>query len=203
MPSKVDIANRALRKVGGNRIASFTDGTPNANIILDIYDELVDDLLRYPWNFATKRIKLAQSSTNPVFEFDHAYALPADWILTVSAHGDEIGDATILYREEQSAGQNVLVTSCDEVWLRYVSRVTDPNLMSGDFRAALTSALARELAIPVASSNTLRDALETEAGKAMGKARSTDALGSFPERRPRGSWATSRESWRTGSDFNN
>lgn len=192
MPSKVDIANRAIRKVGGTRITSFTDGSPNANSIEDIYDELVDDLLRYPWNFASKRVKLAQVATAPAFGFDHAYALPADWILTVSAHGDNIGDATIDYREEQQGGQNVLVTSCDEVYLRYVFRVTDPNLMSGDFRAALASALARDLAIPIAGSNALKADLEAEAEKNLAKARSTDALGSFPERRPRGSWANSR-----------
>jgi hypothetical protein len=95
MPSKVDIANRALRLIGGERITSFTQGTPNANKVTDLYDELVDDLLRYPWNFATKRVKLAQSSTAPTFEFDHAYTLPSDWIYTVSVHGNDIGRATI------------------------------------------------------------------------------------------------------------
>lgn len=192
MPSKVDIANRAIRKVGGNRITSFTDGTPNANIIDDIYDELLDDLLRYPWNFATKRVKLAQSVTVPVFGFDHAYTLPADWIMTVSAHGSNSIEDTLFFREEIVAAQNVIVTSADEVWLRYIFRVTDPNLMSGDFRAALTSALAAELAIPVAASNTLHDTLAKQAGTFMAKARSTDGMGSSPERRPVGSWARSR-----------
>ena len=178
--------------IGGERITSFTQGTPNANKVTDIYDELVDDLLRYPWNFATKRAKLAQSSTAPAFEFDYAYALPADWIYTVSVHGDDSGISTIFYREEQHEGQNSILTSVDQVYCRYVARVTDPNLMSGDFRAALTSSLARELAITVASSNVEYELMEKRAKQDLAKARSTDGLGSFPEMRPRGSWVNSR-----------
>jgi len=86
MPSNVDIANRALSKVGGTPITSFTQGVRNSNVVHDIYDDLRDELLDYPWNFASVRAKLARSSTTPVFGWDYAYVLPSDWIRTRSAH---------------------------------------------------------------------------------------------------------------------
>jgi hypothetical protein len=64
--------------------------------------------------------------------------------------------------------------------------------MSANFLRALELALARDLAVPIASSNTLEDQLARKAERALARARSVDALGSFPERRPRGTWASVR-----------
>ena len=197
MPGDTDIVNVALRKIGATRIVSLTDGSVNANVANDIYTEVRDDLLRsHPWNFATKRVKLAQSATEPIFEFDHAYPLPSDWLRTVSVHDNDAGHGTILYRSELIGSQHAIITSSDDVYLRYVSRVTDPNLMAPDFRTAFEFALARDMTIALASSNQLHESMATLAVRALNKARSTDALGAFPELRPRGSWATSRGGWR-------
>jgi len=192
MPSETDVANVALRLVGGTRITSFTQATPNANAINDIYSEIRDTLLEYPWNFATQRVELAKLTTAPSFGYDHAYALPADWIYTISVHDNDGGYGTIDYRAEQVANQKVLSTSHSSVYITYVKRETDPNLMPASFRMALSSALARNLAITIANSNVLEDQLSARAEKDLSKAKSIDALGSFPEPRPRGSWATSR-----------
>lgn len=193
MPGETDVANVALQLAGATPIISFTDGSTSANTVDDIYTEVRDDLLRqHPWNFATKRTKLAQSATAPTFEFDHAYALPSDWLRTVSVHDNDAGHGTILFRMEQNAGQLSIITSSDEVWLRYISIVTDPNIMSADFRRALAVSLARDLAVKLESSNTLQDQLASQAIRTVNRARSSDALGAFPELRPRGSWASSR-----------
>lgn len=193
MPSSTEIVNAALRRIGGSRINSLTDGSTNGNIASDLYTEVRDDLLRgHPWNFATKRRKLARSSTAPAFEFDHAYPLPSDWLRTISVHDNDAGHGTILFRVEIVEDQRCIVTSSDEVYLRYVYRVTDPNLMTADFRTAFSYALARDMAIPVASSNTLQNQMAGLAERRLSKARSTDAMGGFPELRPRGSWASSR-----------
>ena len=90
MPSETDVANVALRLVGGTRITSFTQATPNANAINDIYSEIRDTLLEFPWNFATQRVELAKLTATPSFKFDYAYALPSDWIYTISVH-DNVG----------------------------------------------------------------------------------------------------------------
>jgi hypothetical protein len=186
MPSETDIANVALRLVGGTRITSLTQATPNANAVNDIYDEIRDDMLEYPWNFATQRVELAQLSATPAFGFD----------FTMSVHDNDAGHGTIDYREEQLSNQKVLATDRTTVFLTYVKKETDPNLMPASFRLALASALARNLAIPLANSNVLEDQLSKRATKDLAKAKSIDAINSFPEPRPRGSWANSRNGFR-------
>jgi len=201
MPGVTDIVNVALRKIGAKAITSLGDGSDNANIADDLYTEVRDDLLASnPWNFATKRVKLAQVATTPISEFDYAYALPSDWIRTVSVHDNDAGHGTVLYRSEFLDSQRVLVASSNQLYLRYIYRVTDPNLMSSNFRKAFEAELAKELCIPITESNTLFEQLDKGAKRALNKARSTDAMGSFPELRPRGSWASARGG-RNRNDF--
>lgn len=195
MASETSIANVALRLVGGTRITSLSQGTPNANAVSDIYNEIRDNLLAFPWNFATKRVELAKSATAPTFGFDNAFAHPSDWLYTVSVHDNDGGYGTIDYRHEQVAGQNVITTDVSQVFMTYTYKETDPNLMPASFRVALSSALARDLAITIANSNVLEDQLSKRADRDLGRAKSIDAVGSFPEPRPRGSWANSRNGW--------
>ena len=193
MSSETDVVNVALRLIGAKTIVSLTDGSDNASVVEDIYTETRDDLLSsHPWNFAIKRVQLARISTAPAFEFDYAYALPSDWLRTVSVHDNDAGHGTVLYRSEQVVGQKALVSSSDSVYLRYVSMVTDTNLMPPDFRRALALSLARDLSIPLTSSNTMYEQFTRESVRALTRARSSDGMGSFPELRPRGSWASSR-----------
>ena len=204
MSSDTDIANEAMQLLKSKRITSLTDGSNNANAANDVFTEVRDNLLRsHNWNFATKRQKLAQSATAPTFEFENAYPLPADWLRTVSVHNNDAGAGSFLWREEEVADQGAIVTSADEVWIRYVYRVTDPNRMAADFRTAFSYALA--LALPGVSniSSVREDRLENRAEKRLRKAKHSDASGSFPERLPAGSWVTSRTGypgWRAWPD---
>jgi hypothetical protein len=176
--------------VGASAITSLGDGTTPANVADDLYTEVRDDLLRsHNWNFATKRVKLAQSAVEPIYEFDYAYPLPADWLKTVSVHNNDAGHGTVLNRMEVVNNQRAILASSSELWLRYVFQVTDPNIMAADFRRALALALARDLSVALASSNSLQQSLEAQAARKLAAARSTDAMGAFPELRPRGSWA--------------
>jgi len=193
MPSQTDVANAALRLIGGGRITSFTDGSKEANACQDLYTDLLDGLLRkHFWNFATKRERLARSSTAPGFEFSYAYPVPSDWLRTVRVSDNDAGTGTIVYRQEQVAGQRCIVCSAEAVYLEYVARETDPNMWSADFVQAMEYALARDLAVPIAESNTLREEMRKEAKDRLAAAASTDAAGSFPRQRPRGSWASAR-----------
>jgi len=193
-----------LRLLMAQRITSLTDGSNNANAAIDVYTQVRDDLLRsHNWNFATRRRKLAQTSTDPTFEFDHAYVLPSDWLRTVSVHDNDAGAGTLLYREEEVSNQGAIVASADEIWIRYIYRVTDPNRMPADFRAALAYSLA--LAIPGVSnlSAAREDRLEDRAERRIRKAKHSDAMGSAPEQRPAGSWITVRggyPGWRAWPD---
>lgn len=194
MASETDVINIALREVGAERITSLADkNSKSANVANDVYTHKRDTLLRgHSWNFATVRVKLAKLAGEPVFEFDNAFAVPFDWMRNVSVHDNDAGHGTVRYKAEFQDGQRVILANTDDIWLRYVKRVTDPNFMTEDFIEALVYALATVFAIPLASSRTLRDEMRVEARSWLAAARSSDALGSFPELRPRGSWANRR-----------
>ncbi len=193
MTSDIDVVNVALRRVGASRITAFTEDDASATVSKDLYSEVLDDLLRqHAWNFATKRAKLAQLTEVPTFEFDHAYTMPSGWIRTVSVHPNSAGAGTMFYREEQLDDKRVILTSADEVYLRYIARVTDPNLMPPDFRNAFSMTLSRDFAIPLGNSNTMHTNFNQLSRNAIARARSSDAMGSSPERQPRGSWVNRR-----------
>lgn len=190
MATETGICNSALLKVGGRRISSLTENKKNAVICNELYATLRDDLLRqHAWNFAVKRRKLAQLSAVPTYEFDFAYQMPTDWLRTLAVHNNDGGYGRVEYRIEES---RTLLSSADEIWLKYVRLVTDPNEMTSDFRELLATYLGRELAIPIAESNTLWDKLDGELRRRLRRARSADSIEDFPDRRPEGSWAEAR-----------
>ena len=199
MASDTGITNQALRILKANRITSLTDGSNNANAANDVFEEIREDLLRaHNWNFATRRQKLAKKTNTPVSEFDNAYALPSDWLRTVSVHNNDASAGTVLWREEEQDDVGVILSSADELWMRYVYRLTDANRMAADFRAAFAHALA--LAIPgVSNLSAAREVeLKKEAKRRLNRAKHSDATGSVPERRPLGSWVTSRGGYPSG-----
>lgn len=198
MTAPVDIANVALTKIGATPITSFLDGSSSANAVAALYDAKRDELLRvHPWNFATKRAKLAQLSEVPALEFDHAYQLPDDWLRTVAVYdNDDAQGSPPPYKEE---GRQIL-TSVDELWLRYIARIVDASAMTADFRETLACKLAAEMAVRLTNSNTLAELMQEHYERALRGARSTDSLGDRPDRRPHGSWMTRRGYWRSARD---
>ena len=189
MATSVAIANAGLIKVGEDTISSFTAGTAEANFINSRYDEIRRSLLEsHTWNFAVKRVKLAQLSAVPVSEFDFFYALPSDFIRSVLVHDNDAGTGAVLHRVED----NKVACSASEVWLKYIYDVTDPNSMTPLFREALSCKIAMEAAVNLAGSNTLYELMREEFERANRRARSADSMSDFPDRLPVGSWATSR-----------
>lgn len=196
MASDTEIVNRALRLIKAQRIVNLLDGSKNANVANDVYAEVRDDLLRsHTWNFGTKLTTLARLSTAPAFEFDHAYALPSDWLRTIAFHDNDAAAGTVPFREVEIEGVGALIASIEQAFLSYVYRVTDPGRMPPDFRTALVYSLA--VAMPGISNLSAADAdrLEKRADRMRLKAKSADALGQPADQRPRGSWADSRHSW--------
>ena len=165
------ICNAALAKVGAARITSLAEGGKNANLCAELYAGCRDDLLRaHSWNFAMARARLARAVEAPAFGYAYAYVLPADWIRCVEAAATERGGGALDYRLE---GRQLLSDSA-AVYLSYVRRIEDVSLMPPDFRAVLASLLARELALPLAQSNSLEEKLEARFRTRLRRARSSD-----------------------------
>ena len=196
--SDTNLVNRSLRLLKAGAITSLTDGTKNANVAVDVYSGIRDETLRsHTWHFARKLVKLAKLSTAPVFGFDNAFALPSDWIRTITFHDNDAGLGNAAFEEVEVAGVGVLASSITDAYLKYVYRVTDPNRMSPDFQTALVYALAIQMPGISNLSTAGWERLELRATRRLNKAKSSDSLGSPSEQRPVGSWVSSRQSWPT------
>ncbi|NIA72529.1 hypothetical protein HBA54_28470 [Pelagibius litoralis] len=189
MADVTGLCNSALSKIGAARITALSEGSKNANLCAELYERCRDDLLRaHSWNFATARAKLAKKSDEPVFGYAAAFALPADWVRSIGAYNNEAGLGFLDFKIEGG----MLLSDAEDVYLRYVRRVEDVNLMPPDFREALAGLLARELAVPVAQSNTLEEKLEGRFRTRLRRARTTDGLEDRADPLPLGAWAAVR-----------
>lgn len=189
MASTAGICNSALIKLGATTIMSLTEGSRNANLCLEQYDKLRDDLLRaHAWNFATRRAKIARLTAEPAFGFAHAYQLPSDWLRTIAVHDNDGGSGTARYRIE---GRRIL-SDAENIWVKYIGRVDDANEMDPAFREALAWKLAIDLAVPITQSTTALREAEEGFRRALIKARSVDAIEDFPDTMPESDWVALR-----------
>lgn len=143
MASDVQICNVALIKIGQPSILSLTEDSLEARSCNLLYNDIRQEVLRsHLWNFAIKRVELAQSTDTPVFGYNYKYALPSDClrVLRMDPEGDSI---------EFKIEDGYLLTNESQVYIRYVSNVTDPNKFDSSFRETLSTRLAAELAIVV------------------------------------------------------
>ena len=71
--SSIAFCSRALLKLGAGSIASFDEGTAEAEVAANLYPSVRDALISaHPWNFAVAQTTLPQLSSEPVA--DYAYA---------------------------------------------------------------------------------------------------------------------------------
>ena len=149
--SDIDIINRALAKIGDQRITSRGDNNNRARLMDGLYDGMRDELLREcPWNFATKRTTLSANPTAPIYEWATAFDIPADLLYMVSTEGK------IAYRLE---GNQILANQANSLKITYIRRVTDPTEFDTGFAESLASKLAYEGASNITADNALQDRL--------------------------------------------
>ncbi len=193
MASDVSIANSALNKVGAKTITSLTDGTPSANFINDIFVEARRDLLRvHPWNFAMKLVKLPRLSETPGFSWTYGYSLPGDWVKTIGVFDNDAGTGTMAYEMGNMGDNQVVLSSAEDIYLRYVADIADANVMTADFRETFAFRLAKAAALGLTDSNSLYQLMSNSFDLQLLKARTSDGLENPSKGFPRGSWITKR-----------
>ena len=185
MPSIVDVANRALDKLGHGAITSLTDGTKAADLVNRTWPLVRDQVLRsHPWNFAVKRATLAPLTETPDWGFSYQHELPSDLLRIL-----EVLDLSM--DEYQIEGNKLL---CDEsvVYIRYIYQVTDPNVFDSLFTNYLATALAFEMCETLTQSNTKKNLLAEELREVMLEAKRTDAVENPPVSFEEDSWVEAR-----------
>jgi len=189
MASEVSIANRALQKLGANRITSLTDSSTNARAANACYEILRDaELRRHTWNFAIKREALAADGTAPSWGRTNAFELPADFLRLLPPYPED----NFNNLDWQIEGRKIYTDDAAPLYVRYVAQVTDPNLMDALFRELLATRMAYEMCEELTQSNTKRDLLYRDIKDIVVEAKRTNAIENVSAETPTDTWITAR-----------
>jgi len=181
----VEICNLALVPLGADTIMDLNEDSENARKLKAIYSLVLKDVLRaHPWNFALKRIELAQLVEGPLYGYSHYYQLPPDYLRVVEINGQEEIDYVI-------EGKTILCSE-ETVELRYIAYMEDSTLYDSNFVSLLASRLEAELAFAITQSKTLADSKWTIYKMKLARAHSSDAQEGKPQRVERHRWLESR-----------
>jgi hypothetical protein len=173
MASKVQIANLALAILGEPPIIALTDEVKGARVMNLLFDTCRDAVLRmHPWNFATRRTLLAERVEKPPFGFAKIFALPSDFLRLI-----RLNDGRDPYRIEADG----LLSDTDLAQLRYIARIEDTARYDPMFVQTLAAYLAAHGAMPITSSQSIRDGAREQFFAELTEARSVDGMENFPE----------------------
>jgi len=173
----LDIASRALLKLGAQSINGFDDGSTEAELANALYGPVRDGLLSaYPWSFATAQATLPRLATPPVADFSYAYQLPDDFLRAMSAglagHGRGV--------QYRIIGQ-ALHSDAETITLSYIFRA-DESATPPFFDQALIARLAAELCLPLTENTSRADYLMKIAEAQFRACKSIDAQQDTPNR---------------------
>lgn len=175
--SPIALVARALIKIGATPIASFEDGSVEAEVARNLYPSTRDALLSaHPWSFATAQATLPRLILPPLADYDYAFQLPADFLRALSAGSGEYGRG-LDYR----IAERRLHTNSDDVTLTYVFR-PDEGAFPPFFDQALIARLAAEFCLPLTESTARGEALAAAAEDEFRRAKSIDSQQDVPGR---------------------
>ncbi len=179
MASWVQIANKALRRLGNAPIQAFSDDSDAARAVNGIYEMVRDGVLsRHPWNCAMVRTTVAADVTTPTFGFDYQFTMPTDpYCLRVWMIGEDY-DYQVRYKCE---GRKILTDEAGPLYITYISRVTDPEQFSPWLADLLAAELAAELAYTLTASNSKEAAMLEWARRLWQEARTMDGQEGTPD----------------------
>ena len=175
MATQVSVCSNALLLLGAQTINSLDEGSDRASLASNLYDSVRDDMLRsHPWNCAVKRVILAPDTEAPAFDYTAKFALPADWLKTVSVgqEGYEVD-----YKHESG----FILCSGTSLALRYIFRNEVETTWDAMLVRAMELKMAAEMAYPITGSAAMADAMHTKLLQHMKTARAVDGQDDPPQ----------------------
>ncbi len=171
----LELANRALIKLGAAPIQNFDDPVTEANVAKLLYPTLRDSLLSsHPWSFATAQQPLVRLIGRPVADFSYAYQLPNDFLRVLSAGSQQKGQG-LTYRILERR----LHCDSDHVILSYIFRAKEVNFPPF-FDQLMIAKLAAEFCLPIVESVSRAEVLNRFAEEEFRRARQIDAMQDTP-----------------------
>jgi len=185
--SAIDICNSALSRVGAASIVSLTDNSPEARVCALQYDSnRRDELRKYTWNFAIKRVVLAPDTTAPAFGATYAFTVPADCLrilLPKDPYLDwvyEGGKILTNYAVSPSDYSESDIGS-PALALRYIADIEDATKFDATFYNIVAIALAMDVCEKLTQSNQKKANLQAEYADAIKRARASDSIEMAPK----------------------
>lgn len=177
MASKVEIANRALQRIGAKRISSLDEASNEAREVNAAFDMLAaSELSKNFWTFAIKRVQLASDTTTPAFGRAYQYVLPGDFLRRAPDDPTYKQPAHDYLREG-----NLLLTDYGPAFnLRYVSSSVPAEQWHPLFADALAMRIGAEVCERLTSSGSDVDRLERAYTYFIREARRSDAIEAGP-----------------------
>ncbi len=182
MASTVDIWNLALNLVGGSFVVDPLEESTEADLCRLHYPYALEFVLESrDWNFATKRIEIAESANvEPVFGFTSSFKIPTDCARVAEVWDNKRGNQNTRYTNNdlqwQQEGEYISANTSDQVWVKYIEKVEDPNRFTSSFITALSTYMAYRLAIPVAENRALKADLIGEYNALLDEASANDGM---------------------------
>lgn len=198
MASDIDIANRAITKLGGARIGSFDDNTTESRAIKSMYDISRRAILRRAhWNFAKKRISLAAIAITQDWDFQYQYNLPDDFLrlIQVNNYSEPTGFNPGRTQDDapyQLENNKIFTNYQPPLKIRYVADIIDPTKFDSCFIEAFACQLAFESCETITASNTKKGALAQEVKMWLVEAMKINQAESPSEEIHDSSWLLSR-----------
>lgn len=185
--SETQIANRALQKLGADRIESLTQDNPNARSMNAVYTQVRDEeLRRHDWGFAIKRASIAADGTDAVWGGWKRYSKPNDYLRVI--RDDESGVA-VNWRIE---GDYIVTDTASPLKIRYISRVTDPNTFDVLFAEAVACKLAMETCKEITGSTSAKQDAKDDYDRAIAEAKRVGAIEEPAKEFPEDPWLLAR-----------
>lgn len=197
MATKIVIINRALTKLGSERLTSETDNNAESRAIEAVYDGVLENLLRiYRWSFAIRREKLPALTDKPAYGYQFQYQLPAD-CLRIDAISDSVRqewhwEGILPVPRYQLEGRQILTDIESPLLLRYGAKVSDPSQYDSAFTEAFACALAVEICETITQSSTKKQAALQDYELAVRQARQASAIERPRIQQQDTSWYTAR-----------
>ena len=169
--TSLKIASRALILIGADAITAFDDGSTEATIATNMYEDVCRTALTNTrWRFATNQATLNLLSSAPTGRYDKAYQIPSDSLMI---HAVTVNDNVIDY---QTYGDKIYAdtSTTDSLIADYTFRVGEDKFPSY-FILALEYSLASVFATSIARDANLANLMTNAASNAMAKARSLDS----------------------------
>lgn len=176
--SSVSICNIALGNIGASPItnAEFQEQSSKAAGLCNrLYEPLRDAVLEaHEWSFACKRERLARMAETPAFGWSAQFLVPNSCVrmLYVSDQMTYNQDTQI----EWEAEDGMIFCNAEQLYVRYLRTVTDPNKFSPTFVQALAARLSMDLAMPITNSATMVQTMASLYQAKMDEAKILDGM---------------------------